>query len=146
MHRCQRYGIHLSDFSLWVTRQELSEDWSIYWWHNLWPCFQWEETCAYVQYGWQKSEDGATVYPTTLPAGMSTAPATILQLIKCGCSTSRPCSTGRCGCVAVQMSCSMFCCCNAGSDCCNEQTRVVANNQDEDDDLWACYGHFNIFT
>ena len=36
-----------------------------------------------IQYGWQKSEDGATLYPTTLPAGVSTAPATILQLNTC---------------------------------------------------------------
>ena len=36
-----------------------------------------------IQYGWQKSEDGATLYPTTLPTGVSTAPVTILQLIKC---------------------------------------------------------------
>ena len=38
----------------------------------------------------------------------------LMHLIKCWCSTSRPCSTGRCRCVAVQMSCSMFCTCNAG--------------------------------
>ena len=75
-----------------------------------------------VQYGWHAGEDGTTLHPITLPAGVSAAPLTILHLIKCGCSTSRPCSTGRCGCVAAQMSCSMFCCCNAGSDCFNEHT------------------------
>ena len=87
-----------------------------------------------IQYGWQEGENGATLYPTTLPPDVSPAPVTILQLIKCGCSTSRPCSTRRCGCVSAQMSCSMFCCCNAGSDCCNEHTRVVTANPDEDDD------------
>lgn len=87
-----------------------------------------------IKYGWQEGEDGATLCPTTLPPDVSAAPVTILQLIKCGCSTSRPCSTGRCGCVAAQMSCSMFCSCNAGSDCCNEQTRAVAANHDDDDE------------
>ena len=69
-----------------------------------------------IQYGWQEGEDGATLYPITFPPDVSPAPVTILQLIKCGWSTSRPCSTGRCGCVAAQMSCSMFCCCNPGSE------------------------------
>ena len=60
-----------------------------------------------VQYGWHAGEDGTTLHPITLPAGVSAAPLTILHLIKCGRSTSRPCSTGRCGCVAAQISCSM---------------------------------------
>ena len=40
--------------------------------------------------------------------------------------------------MAAQMSCSMFCSCNAGSNCCNEQTRTVAANPaaDEADDVW----------
>ena len=78
------------------------------------------------------------IAPNHTPAGVSAAPLTILHLIKCGCSTSRPCSTGRCGCVAAQMSCSMLCCCYAGSDCCNEHTRTVAANPvaDEEDDVW----------
>ena len=67
-----------------------------------------------IQYGWQEGEDGATFYPLTFPPDVSPAPVTILQLIKCGCSISHPCSTERCGCVAAQMSCSMFGCCNAG--------------------------------
>ena len=82
-----------------------------------------------VQYGWHAGEYGTTLHPITIPAGVSAAPLTILHLIKCGCSTSRPCSTGRCGCVAAQMSCSMFCCCNAVSDCCNDNTRTVAANR-----------------
>ena len=67
-----------------------------------------------IQNGWQEGEDGATFYPITFPPDVSPAPVTILKLIKCGCSISHPCSTGRCGCVAAQMSCSMFGCCNAG--------------------------------
>ena len=87
-----------------------------------------------TQYGWHRDENGTTLHPVTLPPGVSAAPENILQLIKCTCSTSRPCSSGRCGCVRAQMSCSVFCSCDAGSDCCNEQTRAVAANTDDDDD------------
>ena len=70
------------------------------------------------QYGWHASDDGTTLYPTTLRVGVSAAPLTILH---------------RSG----QVSCSMFCSCNAGSNCCNEQVRTVAANPaaDEADDV-----------
>ena len=61
------------------------------------------------QYGWHKDEDGTTLSPTTLPPGVYVVPINILQMVKCGCSASQPCSTGRCGCVGAHMSCSMFC-------------------------------------
>ncbi|KAK4318780.1 hypothetical protein Pmani_010203 [Petrolisthes manimaculis] len=93
-----------------------------------------------TQYGWYEGEDGTSFYPTTLSHGVSFVPSTILQLIKCGCSTqdlgstNRPCSTGYCGCVVTQMTCSMFCYyCNAGLDCCNECTRAVSVQEDDDD-------------
>ena len=34
--------------------------------------------------------------------------------------------------MAAEMS--MLCCCNAGSDCCNEHTRTVAANPDADEE------------
>ena len=43
-----------------------------------------------IQYGWHAGDDDTTLYPTTLPACISAAAFTILHLIKCGCSTSRP--------------------------------------------------------
>ena len=82
------------------------------------------------QYGWHKDEDGTTLSPTTLPPGVSVVPINILQMDKGGCSTSQPCSTGRCSCVGVHTSCTMFCNCSAGSDCCNEHTRTIAANLD----------------
>lgn len=87
-----------------------------------------------IPYGWQEGEGGVMVCPTTLPPEVAAASITILQLIMCRCTTSRPCSTGKCGCVPAQMSCPMFCSCNAGSDCCNEQTRAVTANQTGEDD------------
>ena len=85
-------------------------------------------------YGWHKDEDGTTLSPATLPPGVSVVPINILQMVKCGCSTSQPCYTGRCGCVGAHMSCSMFFNCSAGSVCCNEHTRTIAASLDEDDD------------
>lgn len=84
-----------------------------------------------TNYGWTKADHGVALSPTTLPDGVSPVPVSILQMIKCGCSTVRPCSTGRCGCVAAQMSCSMFCRCRAAQDCCNEQTKAVASNTED---------------
>ena len=57
------------------------------------------------QYGWHKDEDATTLSPTTLPPGVSVVPINILEMVKCGCSTSQPCSTGKCGCVGAHMSC-----------------------------------------
>ena len=39
------------------------------------------------------------------------------------------------------MSCSMFCCCNAGSDCCNEHTRTIAANPVADEKCQFSYLH-----
>ena len=51
-----------------------------------------------IRYGWHAGDDCTPLYPTTLTAGVSPAPLTILHLVKCRFFTSRPCSTGRCGC------------------------------------------------
>ena len=49
----------------------------------------------------------------------------------CGCASSRPCSTGRCGYVLAQMSCSIFCDCHAVADCSNHHTRNTSSQDDE---------------
>ena len=46
----------------------------------------------------------------------------VRQVVNCVCSSTCPCSSGRCSCVTTQMSCSMFCACHAGPDCNNKQT------------------------
>ncbi|KAG0719010.1 Periostin [Chionoecetes opilio] len=51
-----------------------------------------------------------------LPEDVHLVPIEVLQMIKCGCASSTPCSSGRCSCVVAQMSCSMFCNCHAGPD------------------------------
>ena len=87
-----------------------------------------------LEHGWSLDETNHCLHPVTIPAGVSAAPSEVLQIIKCGCSTGKPCSTGRCGCVAAQMSCSIFCSCSAQSECCNAHTQAGMSHEDDDDD------------
>ena len=87
-----------------------------------------------IRYGWHACDDGTPLYPTTLTAGVSPVPLTILHLVKCRFFNSSP--LGDVG--ACQLKRHVQCSCNAGSNCCNEQTRTVAPNlaADEADDDW----------
>ena len=88
-----------------------------------------------VQYGWSRGEDNSPLSPIMLPANVSPVPVDVLQMIKCGCSSERSCSTGRCGCVVANMSCSMLCCCHAGPECNKCHTRNTpsfAEGEDSD--------------
>ena len=77
-----------------------------------------------VQYRWSRGEYNSPLSHIMLPANVSPAAVDVLQMIKCGCSSERPCSTGRYGCIVAQMSCSMFCGYHAGSECnkCHRRT------------------------
>ena len=86
-----------------------------------------------VQYGWTKKDNN--LFPVMLPDDISPAPVEVLQMIKCGCASSRPCSTGRCSCVLAQISCSMFCNCQAAADCNNDHTRSTSSQDDEHDEV-----------
>ncbi|KAG0717404.1 hypothetical protein GWK47_008061 [Chionoecetes opilio] len=57
---------------------------------------------------WVSDDDFGVLMPVTLPPQTEIAPAAVMKLIQCGCSSETPCSTERCGCVAGQMSCSAF--------------------------------------
>ena len=76
-------------------------------------------------YGWSFDKSSQTFIPVTLPSGVPTVPEEILHLIKCGCSSSLPCSTMRCTCASAKLACSMFCTCKGDSDCCNECTKAL---------------------
>ena len=72
------------------------------------------------------------LFPITLPNDVSPAPVEVLQMIKYGCTSSSPCSTGRCSCVSSQMSCSVFCSCHALTRCNNSHTRTRTVDAEED--------------
>ena len=82
-----------------------------------------------VQFGWAIQE--GNLFPVMLPADVSPVPVEVLQMIKCGCSSTRPCATSRCSCFIAQMSCSMFCSCHAGAECNNIHTRNISSQDDD---------------
>ena len=80
-----------------------------------------------------------------LPHVVPLAPAELLKMIQCICSSIQPCSSLRCGCVSGQLPCSLF----WSDSCCNQMTNNnMANDanddeehsddEDEDDD-WLSY-------
>ena len=80
------------------------------------------------QYGWSRENVTNVLIPVPLSLDVSPAPLDVLKMIRCGCTSARPCSTNRCSCSAAKLSCSMFCGCRGADDCCNEQTRLASAN------------------
>ena len=83
-----------------------------------------------TNYGWSKEE--GRLIPVMLPHNVALVPDEVLQMIKCGCASKHPCSTGKCKCIVAQMSCSIFCNCHAGSDCNNAHTKILSEQDNED--------------
>ena len=85
------------------------------------------------EYGWSLDHRTRSLVPTTVPQDTPSAPANVLQLIKCGCSSEMPCSTTRCGCRLAQLSCSVFCKCIQHYTCYNDKTAIEQNDSSDDD-------------
>ena len=85
-----------------------------------------------VHYGWSL-ESSDTLLSVALPRDVSPALDDVLKLIRCGCLSSRPCSTCRCSSSAAQLSCSMFCACHDNNECNNDYTRTAASTVDDED-------------
>ena len=61
------------------------------------------------------------------------APADLMKVIACGCSTQTPCSRGTCSCQKAGVSCTTYCKCMAQDDCNNPHT-VQDDTEDSTDD------------
>lgn len=83
-----------------------------------------------VNFGCTKHEPSKSLLPVTVPASVPLAPEEIMQLIKCGCEGSSPCRTLRCSCSRLKLPCTLFCKCNAGSECLNDLTKTVTTPPD----------------
>jgi len=71
----------------------------------------------------------------TLPPNVTSAPDDVLTMIRRGCRSITPCTTGKCSCSAARLSCSVFCGCHGAENCSNEQTKSSAlANEDSDED------------
>lgn len=87
-----------------------------------------------IDYGWFKESNSSCLLPVMIPTGVRAAPAEVLKLIRCTCSSDSPCGpTSRCSCSKAQMSCSEFCSCynDDSTTCCNKWT--VFGNDDDDE-------------
>ncbi len=87
---------------------------------------------ATTDYGWAKDKYSKSLTAVTLPSDASLAPATVMQMIKCGCSSEQPCATARCGCYTAQLACTVFCNCNIMGNCHNRWTKYVAELSDNE--------------
>ena len=88
-----------------------------------------------VDYGYYMNADTKRLELIGIPVNVSPAPESVLNMIKCGCSSSTPCSTSRCSCYAARLSCSVFCSCHGDSNCKNPETNCsVRVDQTEDYD------------
>jgi len=83
-------------------------------------------------FGWSKDEPTKSLVPVSVPDDVEPAPPEILQVIRCGCSTDQPCSTGRCKCTRAQLTCTFFCSCNAENVCYNQWTKRATEESDQD--------------
>ena len=87
-----------------------------------------------VHHGWSLNADTNKLEPKALPAYVSPAPASVLKMIKCGCSSSQPCSTARCSCFTSHISCSVFCACHGDEYCRNKHTITAVREEEYDED------------
>ena len=75
-----------------------------------------------TDHGWYHSDGSTMLFPTIVPQGIPLAPADLLKLIKCGCSSDKPCSSKRCSCKTNALRCTTFCHCKGEDECCNTST------------------------
>ena len=80
-----------------------------------------------VEYEYVRHEPSKTLLPATVPDGVTFAPDEIMTLIRCNCEGALACRNMRCSCSHSKLSCTMFCKCNAGDECLNELTKMVAS-------------------
>lgn len=55
-----------------------------------------------ANYGWTYGETNIPL-PVMLPDDVTPTPVEVLHIIRCSCSSERPCATGRYSCVSAQM-------------------------------------------
>ena len=70
-----------------------------------------------LEFGWTPEGPSGAYCPSSLPSRVDFAFSDKLKLIKCSCSSDRPCSSQRCTCSSAQLACSLFCKCEGRSTC-----------------------------
>ena len=84
-----------------------------------------------VEFGWAYDERSKCYDPITLPPDVAPAPVEVLQMIRCGCASERPCQNGKCSCYGAHVKCSVFCACRGL--CNNKHIQNEDNEENEHD-------------
>ena len=76
--------------------------------------------------GWVRDETNKILCPVGITEGISPAPAEVLNLIKCKCSSNKRCSSKRYTCVSSRLTYSTMCQCRGDTQrCFNEETKLA---------------------
>ena len=75
---------------------------------------------ASTEHGWYRTEGKPFLLPKIVSLGTPLAPADLLKVFKCGCSSNRPCAMKRSSCKANGLRCTIFCHCRGEDDCHNK--------------------------
>ena len=86
-----------------------------------------------LKFGWVKDDLDKSLCAVPLPQDVPLAPAEVLKMIQCTCSSEQPCSSLRCGCASGQLPCSL-CKCGGSDSCCNQMTKNNMANDANDDE------------
>ena len=86
---------------------------------------------AATDYGWKKDELAKSLFPVMKGEGAD-APDEVLQMIRCGCASDKPCLSSKCGCHAAQLPCTAFCNCHLTENCLNPRSKVRVDSDDSE--------------
>ena len=62
-----------------------------------------------TSYGWEHDKPSKTLTPKMLPTSCALSPPEVLEMIRCGCASDRPCFIAQCRCKAATLPCTLFC-------------------------------------
>ena len=85
-----------------------------------------------TSFGWVKESGTKSLLPTTVLTNVQLAPNHILKMIRCTCSSELPCKSSKCACNKARLACTIFCACQTGIECCNDQTQITVDEDDEE--------------
>ena len=85
-------------------------------------------------FGWKREEASRSLVPMLLPPNVALASSYILEIIRCGCSSERPCFTAQCRYTSAKLPCTMFYTCRDDLACNNDAKKTVEATDDENTD------------
>ncbi len=89
-----------------------------------------------VEYGWKPHQPTQSLHPVLLPANTMPAPAQVMTLLCCSCSSEEACASRKCTCNKCEITCTVFCKCSSVPEitCCNPLNIITNSLSDSDDE------------